>query len=171
MLKILFIFFLCGITASFAQTNHKNHHAPYAGLQKRDIKALSAEQIKDLQSGKGMSLALAAELNGYPGPAHVLELADSLQLSSQQKSQMDKLFTAMSDETKALGIKLIEDEKILDTLFKNKSVNANNLKTATLQIGQTQAKLREAHLRYHLLTIEILSKEQINNYQRLRGYQ
>ncbi|MDA0996441.1 MAG: hypothetical protein O3A26_06090 [Proteobacteria bacterium] len=171
MLKILFIFFLCGITASLAQTNHKNHHAPYAGLQKRDIKALSAEQIKDLESGKGMSLALAAELNGYPGPAHVLELADSLQLSSQQKSQMDKLFTAMSDETKALGIKLIEDEKILDTLFKNKSVNADNLKTATLQIGQTQAKLREAHLRYHLLTIEILSKEQINSYQRLRGYQ
>jgi hypothetical protein len=42
---------------------------PYAGLQARPIKSLSAEQIADLKAGRGMSLALAAELNGYPGPA------------------------------------------------------------------------------------------------------
>ena len=34
---------------------------PYAGLQARPIKALSAEQIADLKAGRGMSLALAAE--------------------------------------------------------------------------------------------------------------
>jgi hypothetical protein len=47
---------------------------PYAGMQARAIKALSAEQIADLKAGRGLSLALAAELNGYPGPRHVLEL-------------------------------------------------------------------------------------------------
>jgi hypothetical protein len=31
-----------------------------------------------------MGLALAAELNGYPGPIHVLELGDQLNLSSVQ---------------------------------------------------------------------------------------
>ena len=76
MFKTLFILTLLLVTSSFAQ--HKHDHAPYAGLQKREIKALSDEQIKDLKSGKGMSLALAAELNGYPGPAHVLELADKI---------------------------------------------------------------------------------------------
>ena len=49
---------------------------PYAGMQARAIKALSAEQIADLKAGRGLSLALAAELNGYPGPRHVLELVE-----------------------------------------------------------------------------------------------
>jgi hypothetical protein len=44
----------------------------------RPIKALSAEQIADLKAGQGLSLALAAELNGYPGPRHVLELGKQL---------------------------------------------------------------------------------------------
>ena len=50
-------------------------HQPYAGLQARPVKALSDQQIADLRAGRGMGLALAAELNGYPGPMHVLELA------------------------------------------------------------------------------------------------
>jgi hypothetical protein len=61
--------------AGHAQTS------PYAGEQARDIKALSDQDIKELQSGHGKGLAKAAELNGYPGPAHVLELADELKLT------------------------------------------------------------------------------------------
>ena len=171
MFKTLFIFFLLFITPSLAQHKHDpQSHAPYAGLEKREIKALSDEQIKDLKSGKGMTLALAAELNGYPGPAHVLELADKLNLTSKQKQQTQDLFKAMSKETKALGAQLIKEEKTLDLLFKNKKANPQNLKEATLQIGQTQSKLREAHLRYHLSTVEILTPEQINSYNKLRGY-
>ena len=60
---------------------------PYAGMQTRGIKALSDSQIGDLQAGRGMSLALAAELNGYPGPLHVLELADKLGLSAEQRGK------------------------------------------------------------------------------------
>lgn len=40
----------------------------YAGLQQRAIKALSDQQKADLRAGRGMGLALPAELNGYPGP-------------------------------------------------------------------------------------------------------
>ena len=36
--------------------------------------------------------ALAAELNGYPGPSHVLELADKLELSTEQRASMQRLF-------------------------------------------------------------------------------
>jgi hypothetical protein len=42
---------------AFAQT-------PYAGMQTRPIKALSEQQISDLNAGRGMGLAMAAELNG-----------------------------------------------------------------------------------------------------------
>jgi hypothetical protein len=162
---------LCVATNASAQHQHDSkNHQPYADLKGRDIKALSQQQINDLKSGKGMSLALAAELNGYPGPAHVLELADQLKLNEQQKKRMQEMFKAMTKETRTLGIMVIEEEKKLNKLFKNKLANEQNLKEATLKIGEAQAKLREAHLRYHLLTTVILSKEQIDNYNRLRGY-
>jgi Spy/CpxP family protein refolding chaperone len=162
---------LCVATSASAQQNHDSkNHKPYSDLKGRDIKALSQQQIDDLKAGKGMSLALSAELNGYPGPAHVLELADQLKLNEKQKKRMQEMFKAMTKETKTLGVTVIEAERKLDTLFKSKTVNEQNLKEATLKIGEAQAKLREAHLRYHLLTTAILSKEQIDNYNRLRGY-
>src|SRR5215470_5926245 len=66
---------------------------PYAGLQNRSIKTLSDQQIADLNAGRGMGLALAAELNGYPGPIHAIELAEQLHLSP-----MRSLFEAMKAE-------------------------------------------------------------------------
>ena len=56
--------------ASYAQQSQ-----PYGGMQARPLKALSSEELADLKAGRGMGLALAGELNGYPGPKHVLELA------------------------------------------------------------------------------------------------
>lgn len=50
---------------------------PYANLQTRSIKTLSDQQIADLNAGRGMGLALAAELNGYPGPIHAIEWPSS----------------------------------------------------------------------------------------------
>ena len=60
---------------------------PYAGLQNRPLKALSDEQLADLKAGRGMGLALAGELNGYPGPKHVLELAKELNLTDAQRAR------------------------------------------------------------------------------------
>ena len=51
---------------------------PYAGQQTRAIKALSDDEIAAFLNGEGMGFAKAAELNGYPGPAHVLTLAQKL---------------------------------------------------------------------------------------------
>src|SRR5882724_4009921 len=94
-------------SAAFAQT-------PYAGMQTRPIKALSEQQVADLQAGRGMGLALAAELNGYPGPSHVLELADKLALSADQRGKVQTLFNAMKAEAIPLESKLIEQEAALD---------------------------------------------------------
>src|SRR5262245_63604755 len=76
---------------------------PYAGLQERTIKTLSDQQIADLNAGRGMGLALAAELNGYPGPIHAIELAEQLHLSPEQVSKLRVLFEAMKAETIPLG--------------------------------------------------------------------
>jgi hypothetical protein len=81
---------------------------PYAGMQTRPIKALSEQQVADLGAGRGMGLALAAESNGYPGPSHVLELADKLELSADQRPSIQRLFDSMKAEAMPIGRKLTE---------------------------------------------------------------
>jgi hypothetical protein len=81
LLVSLLVFGPTLVVAGPALAQHHHERSAYAGLETRDIKALSAQQLADLQAGRGMGLAIAAELNGYPGPLHVFELADSLGLS------------------------------------------------------------------------------------------
>ena len=108
-------------TAALSQT-------PYTGMQTRSIKALSEQQVADLGAGRGMGLALAAELNGYPGPAHVLELADKLDLSQEQRASIQRLFASMKAEAVPIGAKLIEQEADLDKQFATHSVTQDSLK-------------------------------------------
>lgn len=144
--------------------------SPYAGMQARPIKALSAQQIDDLKSGRGMGLALAAELNGYPGPRHVLELGDKLGLTNRQRAEVQRLFDEMTAEAVPLGEKLIAQEAELDRLFAQRVVTPSSLSAATAAIGATEAELRKAHLKYHLLTSGLLTAAQMQRYSQLRGY-
>src|SRR4051812_21789878 len=147
-----------------------NAQTPYAGMQARPIKALSEQQVADLAAGRGMGLALAAELNGYPRPTHVLELADRLQLSADQRARIKALFESMKAEALPLGAKLIAQEADLDKQFATRRVTPESLKTSTAAASVTQGELREAHLRYHLATVEVLSPGQMQRYATLRGY-
>ena len=87
-------------------------HQPYAGMQTRPVKALSDQQIADLKAGRGMGLALAAELNGYPGPMHVLELAAPLGLSDEQRAKVAGLFDAMKRDRARPAIRRQDDHGI-----------------------------------------------------------
>ena len=143
---------------------------PYAGLDQRAVKALSEQQIADLRAGRGMGLALPAELNGYPGPVHVLENADALDLSVDQRERTTALFEAMKAEAVPLGERLIEQETNLDRQFASREITPASLSAATEAIALTQGRLRQAHLKYHLAMINVLSPDQIARYRGLRGY-
>jgi Spy/CpxP family protein refolding chaperone len=147
-----------------------NAEPPYSGMHTRSIKALSEQQVADLRAGRGMGLALAAELNGYPGPSHVLELADRLDLSADQRSVMQNLFDEMKAEAVPLGARLIEQESKLDQDFANRTVTSASLKEDTAAIAQTQGALRAIHLKYHLSAGEVLTPPQMMKYAELRGY-
>jgi Spy/CpxP family protein refolding chaperone len=147
-----------------------NAQIPYAGMQTRPIKALSEQQVADLSAGRGMGLALAAELNGYPGPVHVLELADKLDLSPDQRASIQRLFDSMKAEAVPLGSKLIEQEANLDRQFAGHTVTPDSLRASTAAVAATQGALRETHLKYHLSTVAVLSPDQIQRYAALRGY-
>jgi Spy/CpxP family protein refolding chaperone len=156
---------ICAATTAAAQP-----HQPYAGMQQRPVKALSDGELADLRAGRGMGLALAAELNGYPGPLHVLEHADALHLTVEQRQRTQALYEAMKLEAIALGERLIAQEAELDRAFAGRTITAQTLAEATAAIGATQAALRAAHLRYHLAQVEVLTPEQVRRYAELRGY-
>src|SRR4030088_3363685 len=144
--------------------------SPYIGMDLRRVKALSDQQIADLSAGRGMSLALAAELNGYPGPLHVLELADALDLSDQQRSRTKGLVEAMRAEAIPIGTAIVMEEAALDRLFSERRVTGALLDAAVSRISAAQGALRVAHLRYHLAMVDVLSPAQIARYAHLRGY-
>ncbi|AGA33533.1 hypothetical protein TVNIR_1872 [Thioalkalivibrio nitratireducens DSM 14787] len=147
-----------------------HHHATYAGLQDRRIKALSDQQIEDLMAGRGMSMALPAELNGYPGPVHTLELARELDLSAEQERQTRQLYAEMQHEARALGERLIAAEEVLDRLFRDGDATPENVLAAALEAARAQGELRATHLRYHLHMIDVLTPEQVERYNTVRGY-
>ena len=121
MNRLLILLLIAFAPAALAQSQQ-----PYAGLQGRSIKALSEQQIADLRAGRGMGLALAAELNGYPGPLHVLEFANDLDLTSQQRAKVQELFAAMKAEALPLGERLIAQEAELDKAFASKTITRGN---------------------------------------------
>ena len=141
-----------------------------AGQQTRTIKALSGEEIAALLNGEGMGFAKAAELNCYPGPAHVLTLAQELKLTDQQLQQVQAIFDRMSAAAKPLGAELVERERVLDQLFANDQITPDRLAVETAAIAELQGRLRCAHLAAHLETRALLTADQIALYQRLRGY-
>jgi hypothetical protein len=159
---VIALLVFCG-TGAFAQQ-------PYAGMETRAIKALSDQKVADLKAGRGMGLALAAELNGYPGPIHAIELADKLGLSTDQVAKLRELFEAMKAEAIPLGLQLIAAEGALDDEFVGKTITLASLDAQTQKIGAIQARLRAAHLKYHLSTLALLTTEQIETYWELRGY-
>jgi hypothetical protein len=150
--------------------SHAHGASSYAGLQSRDIKAMSEREIADIRAGRGMSMALPAELNGYPGPSHVLELAAPLDLSEAQRARTEALFRQMQDEARVAGEALIESEAALERLFSERRASDALVEEATRRAALARGRLRETHLRYHLLMMDVLSPRQVTEYMRLRGY-
>src|SRR5947209_48531 len=144
--------------------------SPYAGQQTRPIKALSEQDITALPNGEGMGMAKAAELNGYPGPKHVLTLVNELRLTEHQRQQVQAIFDRMSNAVRPLGAELIGHELLVDRLFAEGDVTPDRLAVETTAIGMLEGSLRSVHLAAHLQTRALLNADQIAIYNGLRGY-
>ncbi|MDX1429127.1 MAG: hypothetical protein R3282_02515 [Rhodothermales bacterium] len=146
------------------------HHSPYVDHADREIKSLSDEEVTQLLGGEGMGLALPAELNGYPGPKHVIELADELELSTEQRQATQDIFDRLKSSAVELGKKIVHLEKELDAAFANHSISPESLESMTSEIGSLKGLLRATHLRAHLEQTDVLNPAQRHRYVELRGY-
>lgn len=172
MFRLLLLTLVLAAPVAAQHEGHDGHHAPspYADEADRALKALSADEVDGLLAGRGMGLARAAELNGYPGPLHVLELADRLALSREQRAEVERIHAAMQAEARALGAEVVEVERHLDALFADGRATDEAVEQVTGHIGVLQGRLRAAHLRAHVATHAVLTAEQTDAYRRLRGY-
>lgn len=176
MRTIITLIIAAGLTSSMPIQINANepayqHASKYAGEQTRTIKSLSASDIRQLRKGAGWGLAKAAELNGIPGPAHILELKDQIALTPEQTAKIQVIYNQMKTDAIILGNQLIAQERELEQRFQNKLPSPNELKSMLSTLGITRTQLRFVHLATHLKTPDILTVEQIASYNQLRGYE
>ena len=153
-----------------AAQDHGRHHSPYAGQESRAIKTLSAQDIDDLRNGRGWGFAKAAELNGVPGPSHLLEMKDAIALTADQVAAIRREFNDMRQKAKDLGERFVALERGLNEGFASGAMTEALLAARLAQIADTRRRLRQLHLAAHLRVRGVLSAAQIARYNRLRGY-
>lgn len=144
--------------------------APYAGMHERGIASLSDADIAALEAGEGWGLALPAELNGWPGPRHVLDMDAALGLTDVQRGQVERLFGLMQAEAQRIGGNYIDAEQALDAAFDDPSLDPVVLAGLVVAATNALGELRMIHLAAHIETRQILTPEQIEMYNTQRGY-
>ena len=144
--------------------------SPYVGEESRAVKSLSAEDVAELRRGGGWGLAKAAELNGMPGPFHLLELKDDIPLTREQVSAISAIYERMRKAAIAEGEHFIAAERALEDAFRAGAVTEKGLRALLAEIARSRARLRFVHLSAHLETPALLTDEQIARYDALRGY-
>jgi len=137
-----------------------------------EIRGLTDREIADLRAGLGMGRARAAELNGYPGPRHVLDAAQAgqLALTVEQTRTAQRIWDDMAREARRLGDLVLQEERDLEAQFRAGRIGEADLRARAMRIAALDGELRAVHLRAHLEMRGALSEEQVARYNQLRGY-
>ncbi len=134
------------------------------------VRGLSAQEVDDLLNGRGAGYAKMGEVNGYPGPRHVLDLKSELALTADQFAKITETFTAMQTEAKEVGKQIVEKEERLSKHFASQQMDAADLQVALDDLAKLYAQYRGVHLKAHLRIRPLLTAEQVQRYDKLRGY-
>lgn len=148
----------------------KGSHSQYIGQHAREVASFSDEEVRGHLDGRGLGYARPAELNGYPGPMHVLELKQELALSQDQVTATTALFQRMQSRAREAGRAYIEAEKAVDAAFRSGSAEARQIEELVRAADLRRADKRLAHLDAHLEMARLLSADQRKRYAELRGY-
>ncbi len=161
---------LLAVVTSAAAQDHLT--SPYRQQAETGLRGLGAKEIAELRAGTGMGLARAAELNGYPGPSHLLDAvkAGQFQASPEQVRRVQEIFDGMKSNAQRVGAQIIDEEARLEAAFHGATITETDLRSRVARIATLQGELRVIHLGAHLVTSAILSDVQVARYNELRGY-
>jgi Spy/CpxP family protein refolding chaperone len=134
------------------------------------IRSLTPEVIASIERGEGAGFALPAELNGVPGPRHVLDLAHEIGLSHEQRSRVRQIFDGMRAAVIPAGQRYLTAVRSLEEEFRSGTLAQEMLPDRVAEVYRLEGELAALHLVAHLQTAQVLTPEQIATYQRLRGY-
>jgi hypothetical protein len=165
--------FLLSLVLGGALASAAPSESPYKNQTQNQIKSLTKDDLDGLRKGSGTpfgGMAKAAELNGLPGPRHALDFKEQLDLSPQQVKQLTSVFEKMHAKATTIGKELIEIESSMDKKLKNRELTPKALQVLVDRSAKKYGELRFSHLVAHLDTADVLSKDQISAYNRLRGY-
>jgi hypothetical protein len=144
-------------------------HAAEAAREGTGIPALSEVQAASYLNGEATWQASAAELNHYPSPRRVLELAEALELAEGQRRATTKLHEETRREAIRLGGELVALEQRLNRIFAWNQATADNIAKLVLDIGTLKARLRLTHLVANIRQKPLLTEEQVRRYDELQG--
>jgi len=161
-----------GPATSAAEMDSHQGHSPYAGQfsSTDSIRALSSDEVSQIRGGEGAGLAKAAELNGVPGPRHVLDLAADLGLSAEQKAEVQALYDRMHATAVAAGTVYLAAQEALEADFRGGRLTPEALQVRVADVARLRGGLEGVHLSAHLATAAVLSADQVVRYNILRGY-
>ena len=128
------------------------------------------EERASIEKGEGFGMGMPADMAGYPGPRHVLDMAAELGLTAEQHAATEKVFETMQEKAVARGKELFEAEARLEQMFRDGRPEAD-LREQSFRVDSIHAELRWIHLSAHLAAQKILTAEQIAKYTRLRHEQ
>ena len=126
------------------------------------------EERQAIERGQGFGMALVADRNGYPGPRHILDMKDELELSAEQVRNVERLFEKMHTRALALGKELLAKEGELDRLFADGVSDEAPVRRLLAEIAALRAELRWVHISAHLEARGVLTSEQRHAYHAAR---
>ena len=161
---------LLAVTSTSAPAQHAHTMSPYAHTQSSEVSTLTPEEVRELRNGEGMGLARPAELNQFPGPKHLLDLVADLDLNPAQLARIKAIREKMKMRAIAKGGEILEMERRLADLFASGHPSVEEMNRITEHLGVMRGQLQAIHLLAHIESARELTADQIESYDRLRGY-
>jgi hypothetical protein len=167
MRRAILAFVVLGFTSMVLAQHSHSPAVPAAKSPEASHHAFLDMERQALERGEGFGMALAADRAGYPGPKHVLELKEQLQLTPEQAAGMEKLFAEMKQQAVERGREVLNAEKRLEEMFAV-GRSEDELREETYRIASLRAELRWVHLRAHLAARKLLAPHQVHTYMQIR---
>jgi hypothetical protein len=132
-----------GGTAPGHGAGHRGQ-SPYAGTfdPASPIRALTLEELDQVRAGAGMGLARAAELNGLPGPRHVLDLGADLQLTPEQRAELQALYDQMLATARETGRQYLATQEAFEADLRAARVSVDALPERVAEVNRLRGSYK-----------------------------